>query len=91
MEITILNTGEDETAFHETASGEVGTALRKAGKDYLGQRNLSENQLLAMQQSDPEALNRLEADMTTHALEVANVSLDSGIVLRLNMQGGKRI
>ena len=36
MEITILNTGEDETAFHETASGEVGTALRKAGKDYIG-------------------------------------------------------
>lgn len=28
--------------------------------------------------------------MTTHALEVANVSQDSGIALRLNMQGTKR-
>ncbi|WP_136067741.1 hypothetical protein [Modicisalibacter radicis] len=90
MEITILNTGDDETAFHETVAGEVGTALRKAGKDYIGQRDLSENQLLAMQQSDPDALSRLEADMTTHALEVANLRQDTGVVLRLNLQGDKK-
>ncbi len=49
MEITILNASEDEAAFHEIVAGEMGTALRKAGKDYIGQRDLSENQLLAMQ------------------------------------------
>ncbi|MDW5375481.1 hypothetical protein R6258_00990 [Halomonas sp. HP20-15] len=90
MEITILNAGEDETAFHDTVAGEVGTALRKAGKDYIGQRALSENQLLAMQQDEPDALSQLEADMTTHALEVVNVRQDSGVALRLNLQGSKK-
>ena len=90
MEITILNAGEEEAAFHETAAGEVGTALRKAGKDYIGQQNLSENQLLTMQQSDPDALSRLEAGMTTHALEVANLPQDTGVVLRLNLRGDKK-
>ncbi|KXS39325.1 MAG: hypothetical protein AWU55_751 [Halomonadaceae bacterium T82-2] len=89
MEITLQNAGEPGSSFHETAAGETGTALRKTGRDFIGSRNLSENQLLAMQRDDPEAFERLEAEMTEHALQVNNVSPDAGIALKLNLAGDK--
>lgn len=90
MEITIQNAGEDETNFHDMVAGEVGTALRKTGKDYLGSKNLSENQLLAMQRDDNEAFEQLEADMTQHALELNNVRTNAGIALKINLSGDKK-
>lgn len=90
MEITILNANADDAAFHELASGETGTALRKAGKDYIGSRNLSENQLRNMQEEDTQAFERLEADVTTHALNVVKLPSDAGVVLRLNLEGDKK-
>lgn len=90
MEVTILNTGEEGDAFHELAAGERGTALRKAGKDLLGQKGLTENQLQMMQQEDPAAFGQLETEMTMHALNVANLSQKTEVVLRLNLAGDKK-
>ncbi|MBZ9538099.1 MULTISPECIES: hypothetical protein [Modicisalibacter] len=89
MEVTLQNAGEIDSTFHEMVAGDAGTALRKTGRDFIGSRNLSENQLRAMQRDDPEAFERLEAEMTRHALEVNNVALDAGIALKLNLEGDK--
>ncbi|WP_227370621.1 hypothetical protein [Halomonas sp. M20] len=90
MEITILNTGEDNDEFHELAAGELGSTIRKAGKDYIGSKNLSENQLREMQQNDEQAFTQLEEEMTRHALEVAKVSHNTSVALRLNLDGSKQ-
>nr|WP_298372820.1 hypothetical protein [uncultured Halomonas sp.] len=87
MDITILNTGEDNDDFHSLAGGEQGSTLRKAGKDYIGSKNLSENQLRDMQQNDEQAFKQLEEEMTRHAMEVTNVPHNVSIALRLNLEG----
>lgn len=89
MEITILNANQIDSEFHEMVSGPTGTALRKAAKDYLGSRNLSENQLRDIQRSDPQAFEALEAEMTSHALNVVSLDQNTGITLRLNLEGNK--
>lgn len=90
MEITILNTGEDNDDFHALAGGELGSTIRKAGKDYLGSKNLSENQLREMQQNDEQAFRKLEQEMTQHALEVAKAPHNISIELSLNLDGSKQ-
>ena len=91
MEVTIRSTGMENDEFHELAGGEMGSTLRKAGKDYLGSKNLSENQLREMQQNDEQAFQQLQEEMTLHALKVANLSTDSTLIaLSLNLEGPKQ-
>ncbi|GAB2727309.1 hypothetical protein [Halomonas garicola] len=90
MEITILNNGLEDDAFHDLAAGEQGTALRKAAKDHLGEKEYTENTLYKLRQEDPAAFEHLETEMTMHALEVANLSQSTAIALRLNLAGDKK-
>ncbi|GAB2796806.1 hypothetical protein GCM10027040_24180 [Halomonas shantousis] len=90
MDITIHNAGMGEDTFRALTTGETGTALRKAGNDYIGGRDLSENDLYALQERDPDALSQLEADMTAHARNVCGLDKETGIALKLNLGTARR-
>ncbi|MHB0774455.1 hypothetical protein [Halomonas sp. WWR20] len=90
MDITIHNAGMGEDTFRALTTGETGTALRKAGNDYIGGKDLTENDLRAMQENDPSAFDHLEADMTTHARNVCGLDKETGIALKLNLGTARR-